>query len=276
MKKSITSASTQLLNHFPKKISISILIFSSVLVSPTLRAQSYTYTKESFEDVAWSSATNNTNSIVAATGTWSTAKNNIQSNTVTAQDGTYSLYFATKTNGLITPSLDNGAGVLTYNVTKTSSRSIMVSTSTDNVNWSATIDSFYVTATWTGRTVNINNPSIRYIRFQTNSNGGVYIDNVLITRPSGTTSLIQNGDSKINCFPTLVENNLNIDFRESNTGNANIDICAINGQKVFSFSRKISSQESVKLNLQELNSGIYIATVKMDNRIIFTRRFIKN
>ncbi len=193
------------------KKSLSIGMFCLIL-SSTVLGQAYTYAPESFEENVWSIAPGSANAIVSSTGTWTTAKSNIQTTAVAAQEGTYSLVFANKGNALITPFLSNGAGVLTYYVTKVSSRSIMVSTSADKLTWSATIDSAAATAAWTKRTVIINKYGVKYIRFQSNSNSGLYIDNVLVT-PSGvsgvTTTTTQ--PTQINQTSALVSGSITSD-----------------------------------------------------------------
>ncbi len=154
----------------------------SLLFSLQSVAQSYTYEPESFEGAEWATASNTSNPIVSSTGIWTTAKSNIQTNAY-AQDGVYSLIIATKTNALISPKLDYGVGVLTYHANKPAGggRTITISTSVDKVTWSAPIESFSVPGEWTERKVVINDPDVRYISFSTNSNGGVYIDNVKMT-----------------------------------------------------------------------------------------------
>ncbi|MDR1527727.1 MAG: T9SS type A sorting domain-containing protein [Dysgonamonadaceae bacterium] len=142
----------------------------------------YTYEIESFEESVWSAAPNNSTPVVSSTGEWTVAKNNIQ-NTSVAQHGTYSLLLATKGNALISPQLPYGAGALTFYLTKSTGggRTIMVSTSTDKVTWSADVDTRSVPSEWTYCRVEINDPAVKYIRFQTNSNGSVYIDNIKMT-----------------------------------------------------------------------------------------------
>ncbi len=160
------------------------LLLLSVFFSFSIQsvAQSYTYEPESFEGSEWAAASGSSNPVVSSTGTWIVAKNNIQTNAY-AQDGAYSLVIATKTNALISPKLDHGAGVLTYHASKPTGggRTITVSTSTDMVTWSAPVESFSVPGEWTERKVVINDPDVRYISFSTNSNGGVYLDNIKIT-----------------------------------------------------------------------------------------------
>ncbi|SHG13194.1 Por secretion system C-terminal sorting domain-containing protein [Flavobacterium fluvii] len=175
------------------KIRFLILFLLIGLIS---HAQSYTYTAESFEQSVWASAPNTNNPIVSSTGTWTAAKNNIQSTgVVTANSGTYCLVLAQKTNSLITPILDNGAGVLTYNVIKTGSRTITVSSTTDAVITAGTvwtnIDVFVALSTWSERKVILENQNIRYIKFDTNSTGGTYLDDILITSNGSSTISVQ-------------------------------------------------------------------------------------
>ncbi len=183
-----------------RKMRSSILSLGTFIVLSSfqmLYAQSYTYATESFEDAAWSSASSSSNPIVSETGTWTVAKNNIQTNAY-AQDETYSLIIATKTDALITPSLDEGAGTLTYYANKPAGggRTITVLTSTNLSDWSAAVtieNAFSVPAVWTERSIEINDPAVRYIKFSTNSNGGVYLDNIKITK-SGVASSIDKTD----------------------------------------------------------------------------------
>ena len=154
-----------------------------LMLSQPLSAQSYTYETEGFESPVWSEASSSSNAIDAETGTWTVAKNNIQTNAVAAYEGTYSLICATKTNALTSPLLENGAGILTYYACKPTGggRTITVHTSTDKINWSAAVETYTVTNEWIQRRVEINDPEARYITFTINSNGGVYLDNILIT-----------------------------------------------------------------------------------------------
>ncbi|NDW13741.1 T9SS C-terminal target domain-containing protein [Bacteroides sp. 214] len=173
----------------------SMLVCAFLFLSQLVTAQSYTYQTESFEESVWSTASSSSNAIAASTGTWTVAKNNIQTNAY-ASGGTYSLICATKTNALTSPILENGAGVLTYYANRPTGggRTITVHTSTDKVNWSAAIETYSVTSEWTLRRVEINDPAVRYITFSTNSNGGVYLDDILITSAgsAGVTATIGN------------------------------------------------------------------------------------
>jgi len=161
---------------------VSFLLMAMFALSAN--AQSYTYQTEGFEEAAWDQAPNSTNTIAAATGNWQVAKNNIR-NTTVAANGTYSLVIATKGNALISPRLEKGAGILSFSMNKPSGggRTISISTSTDNINWSGDISTVTVPSVWTTHRVEIDDESVRYIRFQTNSNGSVYIDDVNIAEP---------------------------------------------------------------------------------------------
>ena len=157
-----------------------LLFLFSVFCPGLLFAQSYTYSNEGFEENIWANASSTFTEIPSSTGTWTAARDNVQSNAVAAFEGTYSFLFKNKTAALMTPRLDNGVGVLTYQTIRTSSRTVIVETSVDKVNW-VTADSYASTAAWSQRSVTINNPAVRYIRFSSNSNSGLYMDNVMIT-----------------------------------------------------------------------------------------------
>lgn len=248
-------------------------------ISSSLLAQSYTYTAESFEGAMWATVPSSNSSIVAPTGTWTAATNNIQLSSTTTpanlpQDGSFSLIIQTKTNALITPELTSGAGVLTYWVMKTGSRTITVSTSTDKLTWSADIETYVATATWVKRTVTINDPAVKYVRFQSNSNGGLYIDNVLITQPN-FTGVIQAKESKINCYPTIVKTDLFIEFPNNERGKMDINVISPNGQKLLSSTRIINSLETVDINLNNFVPGIYFLRITNEDNNTIIRKFIK-
>jgi hypothetical protein len=163
-----------------KRILLLLLVITSTVIGSRVYAQSYNYTKEGFEENIWANASSTFTEINSATGTWTAAKDNVHSADVPAFEGSWSFLMKVKTASLMTPKLENGAGVLTYQTIRTSSRTVIVETSVDNVNW-VTADSYASTATWSQRTVTINSPTVRYIRFSSNSNSGLYLDNILIT-----------------------------------------------------------------------------------------------
>ena len=166
--------------YYLKQTSL-ILVLSLCFVFHA-NGQNYNYLIESFEEPVWASATSSPTVISSSTGDWSAYKGNIQSTAAGSADGDYALVFTVKT-GLITPMLPNGVGVLTYSAVKTTggTRTITLESSVDNANWT-TVDSYNTAQTWEERTVKVNDPSIRYLRFTTNSNGSTYIDKLLITK----------------------------------------------------------------------------------------------
>lgn len=89
-----------------------------------------------------------------------------------------------------------------------------------------------------------------------------------------SASLISIPESNITCYPTLIDNTLNIDFTNAGTGITSIDIYSISGQKVFSQSQNITTDEKVALNLTNLLSGVYICTIK-NNEGIKKQKFVK-
>lgn len=157
-------------------------LFTAIVVIgylPKSSAQSYTYQAEGFEDTVWSTAVNNPSNVAASTGTWSSYKGNGMSNVTAANSGNYCFLIAKK-DGLVTPLLENGAQTLTYYAKKTSSRTLYVESSIDKTTWTA-VDTYTATDKWVKRSVSIANKDIKYIRFRTNSNGGLYLDDIKIT-----------------------------------------------------------------------------------------------
>jgi pectate lyase len=167
------------------KIQFFLLLFFVAFI-PNIFPQSYSYQIESFEDGVWTIATNSQNPVNSSTGKWTTAKNNISvegttlATPINPVNGSKILYLATKTNALTSPELGNGVGVITYNVIKTGSRTITVSSSKDNITWTP-LESFIALSSWTKRTIILNDQTVRYIKFEVNSNGGIYLDDILIT-----------------------------------------------------------------------------------------------
>jgi len=166
-----------------------LLIWAGLAVGMALRlsAQPYSYSVEGFEASCWATAASSTNTISSSTGSWTVAKKNVRSAT-TAFEGSYSLVLETKTNALTTPFLSDGAGTLTWYAARTSgTRWLAVTASTDGKVWSKALDSISLETSWTRYQVAVNDPTVRYLRFQLQSNGGVYLDNILITRGGSLT-----------------------------------------------------------------------------------------
>jgi|GEM_PF-1020429 len=184
-----------------------LLLLCLIMVAMCLQqtsAQSYTYQTESFEQNIWANASSNPTEIASYTGTWTTAKDNVNSNAVTAYQGSFSYLVKNKTAALVSPKLENGLGTLTYYTIRTSSRTVIVETSTDKINW-IQVDSYASTAIWTQRAVVVNSPTVRYVRFSSNSNSGLYLDDVLMTSASapGITTTTANATDITQTSATL-------------------------------------------------------------------------
>lgn len=205
--------------HFRKQYLLFFLI--SLCFPISLMAQSYTYSSESFEENVWANAPGSTNSIASSTGTWTVAKSNVQTNIVTAQDGSFSLFFANKNNALISPRLDNGAGVISYYAMKTGSRTINVDISLDGTNWT-TVETYTATSSWVKRTVSVNNADVRFVRFWSNSNGGLYVDQVLIT-----TAGAPGVDVTTSAASTITQTSAVVGGHVVSTGEATIISCGV-------------------------------------------------
>ena len=97
----------------------------------------------------------------------------------------------------------------------------------------------------------------------------------LLSTVCGLSGVIEYKESKLRCYPTMVEDMLNIDFTEAGDGNTNINIYSVNGQNVLSVSKRIYSTETMKLNLVKLNPGIYFVNIQ-DKKSNSTHKFVKN
>lgn len=176
-------------NINPKISLLHFLIIIIIFPFLSIKAQqTYTYTPESFEDTAWSAYGN----INAKTGSWNTASGNIRSETVTAQDGKFSLVIQNKSGVSVTlPRLSKGAGILTFFAQKTSSsRTFSVLTSSDGTTFNifGSVITLPAVNVWAQQTIPINDTSVKYIRITVNSNGSCYIDNLLVT-PAGAPGI---------------------------------------------------------------------------------------
>lgn len=156
-----------------------VLTLLAAFSPAAVAAQDYSYMPESFEGAEWS--VDRPVTVTSDTGKWTTNKNS--SSAESAQEGVKSLYLSAK-DGIVTPRLAEGAGSLIYYANVTN-RQIYVEVSTDNVSWNV-CESYKVTSDWSRHVVEINDPAARYLRIRSTSNGGVYLDNLLVTRPDGT------------------------------------------------------------------------------------------
>lgn len=71
--------------------------------------------------------------------------------------------------------------------------------------------------------------------------------------------------SAITYYPTLVDDTFNIDFSDSLSGMASINVYSISGQKIQSFSRNISSKNKVSIDLSNFTSGVYLCALSINN-----------
>jgi pectate lyase len=96
----------------------------------------------------------------------------------------------------------------------------------------------------------------------------------VISSSCGGTEVTQGVESEKNSSLIQIDNDLNVNFSASSSENANVTLFSMTGQKVFSLSNKANSKESVKPNLQGINSGVYLVKVRNNNSIT-TSKFIK-
>ncbi len=158
---------------------ISTTIALLLCASAQVPAQGYTYLPEGFEGDEWQA--NKPATVTSATGTWTTNKN--QSSADQAHGGARSLYFSAK-DGLMSPMLAEGAGYVIYYVHDTN-REMHVEASRDGQTWTD-CETYKLTADWTRHVAAVGDTEARYVRFRTTSNGGIYLDDILITKPDGT------------------------------------------------------------------------------------------
>lgn len=79
---------------------------------------------------------------------------------------------------------------------------------------------------------------------------------------------------EISHYPTFVEKDLNIDFRNTIFGESKIAIYSISGQKVFSQIDSVSSLQKTTINLSDLSSGIYLVSLQI-NQFLANWKIIK-
>lgn len=141
-------------------------------------ANPYTYQMEGFEHMNFSSSSS---TLSVPTGLW-TMNKNVRTNQE-AYDGSYSLLISQKT-GIILPELTEGAGTLIY-YALVQNRQVSVEVSKDKSIWEV-VETYKETTPWTKHTVTINRDDIRWLRICTTSNNGLYLDNIIVTKPDGT------------------------------------------------------------------------------------------
>jgi pectate lyase len=88
----------------------------------------------------------------------------------------------------------------------------------------------------------------------------------------GLTEITSNFE--VNHYPTFVEKEMNIDFPMIISGEAKVSVYSISGKKVFSRINIVSPLQKITLNLSELASGLYLATIQI-NQFSTNWKFIK-
>lgn len=72
----------------------------------------------------------------------------------------------------------------------------------------------------------------------------------------------------------LIDDTLRIHFLNNIAGDGKIAIYSMSGQKVYSFSKYISSDETVEFPVESLQKGVYICKIEIDNKVS-NLKFIK-
>lgn len=81
-------------------------------------------------------------------------------------------------------------------------------------------------------------------------------------------------EAGLKLYPTLIDDVLNIEFKNQLFGNTTIEVYSITGKKALSFSHNIGSDEKLVLNLNRLSSGFYLVNIKMKNASV-TKKLVK-
>jgi pectate lyase len=66
-------------------------------------------------------------------------------------------------------------------------------------------------------------------------------------------------------YPTIIEDSFNIDFSNNISGNAVVKIYSITGQNVLKYSKDITFDKKINLNLSNLYNGLYICQLNIAN-----------
>lgn len=223
-----------------KSLSKSILmVYAMALGTIPLMAKDYTYRTESFESAVF---TNAATTVESETGTWTTNKN-IASGSA-ARTGSSSLAVSRK-EGFKLPQLTQGVGKLIY-YANCNNRTVTVEVSADGSSWT-TAESYKESGSqWVKHSVPVNDASVRWIRFSTNSNNQVFIDDVLVTKPDGT-----DGDGNI------VSTSLSLPYFVNDFEHTNFPSSKEEASSAKSFTND-RGEEWIYLNAYGINNKSYI------------------
>ncbi|MES2574075.1 MAG: T9SS type A sorting domain-containing protein [Bacteroidota bacterium] len=81
-------------------------------------------------------------------------------------------------------------------------------------------------------------------------------------------------ENGVKLYPTLVNSTLNIDLSDAISGEAAINIFSITGEKVYSTSKNVSSDEKVSIDVANLSQGLYLFNITI-GKTSTTLKFIK-
>lgn len=73
-----------------------------------------------------------------------------------------------------------------------------------------------------------------------------------------------NDSAKVSHYPTFVENELNLDFTNTISGEAKIAIYSISGKKVFNHDFTVTTFQKNTFNLSSLSSGLYLVNLQIN------------
>ena len=81
---------------------------------------------------------------------------------------------------------------------------------------------------------------------------------------------------KITISPNPVTDKLSVRFATTNPVNATIIIHNISGQKVYTKSQQVAGVQTVLIPMNQLNSGVYIVTVFLDDKKEAIKKLVKD
>lgn len=103
------------------------------------------------------------------------------------------------------------------------------------------------------------------------------VSNTGIIAPSNCTFLaIANSAKKLEVqfYPTIVEDTLNIQFDNTISGKAKIEVFSISGKKVLTMTKDVLSNALIQLPLEHLSNATYLCKIEINDKST-TWRFIK-
>jgi pectate lyase len=122
------------------------------------------------------------------------------------------------------------------------------------------------------------NEVISYLTDVTCGSGATLnVSSIGVITPNNCTFLsveeVEN-ENNIRFYPSLVKDVLHIGFVNDMFGKAKVTIYNVSGQQVFTYSKQMTADELMNLNLEKLDRGIYVCKIQVNEKSAF-KKFIK-